>query len=791
MKRITFLLLLIIASSTIHAQQITQTIRGKVVDIQSQYPLIGANVFVIDSEPFIGITTEIDGTFKLENVPIGRVSLKITSIGYKPATMNNLALSGAKEMVLQISLQEDISSIAEVEIVAKSNKKETLNKMATVSARTISVEEAGKFAGSLNDPSRMAQNYAGVSGASDSRNDIIIRGNSPLGVLWRMEGIDIPSPNHFSTLGATGGPVSMLNLNNLANSDFMTSAWSADYGNALSGVFDLKLRNGNNQKREYLAQMGFNGVELGAEGPFKKGRQASYLINYRYSTLAIFDLLGMDLGLGTAVPQYQDITFKFNFPTKKNGVFTMWGIGGTSFIEFEASGDEADSTNLFSNANESSNFGSQTGVVGMSYKHFFNELTFSELILSASSTNTTGTIDSVGLDESLTNKFGFDKTQVKYAANFKINKKLNKKNTFTLGVIGEDYVTNVIDSAFTHIDPLSASPQYHIISNNKGNGILLQSYINYQHRFSQELTLNAGIHSQHFLLSESNTVEPRLGLKYAVNDRSTLNIGAGIHSQLQPIIIYYVEEEVNNNIEFPNQKLGFSKALHTVLGYDFSFGENMRLKSEVYYQYLYDIPVDTSSSSFSMLNEGAGFSIPNGTGYMNEGTGQNYGAELTLEKFFSQGYYFLVTASVFDSKYKGSDGIERNTAFNSNYVMNVLGGKEFELKKNRTIGFDTKITYSGGKRYTPIDIASSQLYNTEILFTDQKYTQQHKPYFRADLKFTFKVNYKKITSIMSIDLQNFTGQQNIFQTGYNTNTGEIGTVYQRGFFPNFDYKILF
>lgn len=662
-------------NAALDAQDITQSIRGKVVDTQSQYPIIGANVIIENSEPFNGTTTSIKGDFVITNIPIGRVSITITSLGYQPVTLNNLVLTSAKEMVLDVSMQEDITTIGEATVIGTRDKKKTLNKMATVSARTMSVVEAGKFAGSLNDPARMAQNYAEVSGSSDDRNDIIIRGNSPLGVLWRLEGIDIPSPNHFSTLGTTGGPVSMLNLNNLANSDFMTSAWSADYGNALSGVFDLNLRNGNNQKREYLAQMGFNGLEFGAEGPFKKEGQASFLVNYRYSTLAIFELLGLNLGLGTAVPQYQDLTFKLNFPTEKHGQFSLWGIGGVSHIEFEAT-EEAENANLFSSPDQSSIFESQTGVFGASHKYFFNEKTFSEIIFSASSTNTTGVIDSITPQKNEINLFGFDQKQIKYAANFKLNKKINSKNTIAYGIIGENYVTDMLDSAFIAFDSVSLNPLYRIISSNKGNAVLLQSYINFQHRFNEKATLNAGLHSQHFLISDSHTIEPRLGFKYALNPRNTFNFGVGIHSQLQPIVIYFVEEQNNlGETIFPNTNLDFSKAIHTVIGHDFNINENMRLKTEVYYQHLFNIPVDSSSSSFSMLNEGAGFILPNGTGYVNEGTGQNFGAEITLEKFFSKGYYFLTTASIFDSQYEGSDGVKRNTAFNSNFVFNALGGK--------------------------------------------------------------------------------------------------------------------
>jgi hypothetical protein len=148
----------------------------------------------------------------------------------------------------------------------------------------------------------MASNFAGVSGANDARNDIIIRGNSPSGLLWQLEGLNIPNPNHFGSLSSTGGPVSMLNNNVLDKSDFMTSAFPAQYGNALSGVFDLSLRNGNNEKYEFLGQVGFNGFELGAEGPFSKNSKSSFLINYRYSTLALFQQIGINFGTGSATP---------------------------------------------------------------------------------------------------------------------------------------------------------------------------------------------------------------------------------------------------------------------------------------------------------------------------------------------------------------------------------------------------------------------------------------------------------------------------------------------------------
>jgi len=786
MKHLILIFASLVLSTSVYSQEITNTVRGQITDKQSQFQLPGVKISIKNSNPFIGTVTNIEGIYEINNVPIGRIIIEISALGYQTVTIPNLELKSGKELILNVGLEESIEVLETVTVTSKTNKDGTLNKMATVSARTISTKEAGKFAGTLNDPARMVQNYAGVSGGSDDRNDIIIRGNSPLGVLWRLEGIDIPSPNHFSTLGTTGGPVSMLNINNLSNSDFFTSAWSADYGNALSGVFDLKLRNGNNRKSEFLGQIGFNGLELGAEGPFSKKSNASYLINYRYSTLAVMSALGLDLGAGTAIPQYQDLTFKLNFPTKKAGRFNVWGIGGVSYIEFLAT-DKVDSTNLFSNNTKDSRFDSKTAVLGGSHKYFFNKNTFSELIIAYSQSNTTGSFDSLtnGIGSETFNIIGFDRTQEKLSSHFKVNHKINSKNTLTIGVIADNYFTDIKDSAYIN-------GNYATSVNNKSTAVLFQSYINYQHKFNGKLVFNGGLHSQHFMLTNSNVIEPRAGFKYKLNNRHTISIGSGMHSQLQPITFYFNKgKTVNGETELPNQQIDFSKAIHNVLGYDINLTENTRLKTELYYQYLYNIPVDTSSSSFSMLNEGAGFILPSGTGFSNNGTGYNYGAEITLERFLNKGFYYLVTTSLFDSKFKGSDGIEYNTAFNGNFILNILGGKEFKIGKKAIFGLDLRVTYAGGKRYTPINLDASISTGTQVLKTNEIFANQLNNYFRTDFKMTFKLNGKKMSQEWSVDLQNLTNKKNLFQKGYNPKTQKIGSTFQRGFFPNVQYKIYF
>lgn len=785
MKKMPLLTLIFLMCTTALLAQdnsLLQTIKGTVIDKQAQYPLFGVNIILLESEEFVGTTTNIDGHFKLENIPIGRQSIKLSYIGYDDVVLSNILVSSAKEVDLNVAMEENVSALEEVVVKASKDKHQAINELATVSARTISIEEMSRFSGSTQDPARMAQSYAGVSGASDDRNDIIVRGNSPTGVLWRMEGVDIPSPNHFAALGTTGGPIGMLNINNLKNSDFLSSAFPAEYGNATSAVFDLKLRNGNIDKHEFLGQVGLNGFELGAEGPLSVGKNASFLANYRYSTLGVLHAMGIQFGTGFAVPQYQDLTFKVNLPTEKSGIFSLWGLGGMSYIEFKA--DENGEDNLFNDDTENSRFESNTGVVGLSHLYFFNAQTFSKLTLSASGTQSKGHVEFLQEDGTFEHVFGQDYRQMRYTLNWKFNKKINTKNRFTAGAIYELHDIQAEDSV--RIEDDSFIPDV----NFDGNTDLIQMYAQWQHRFNDKLTLNSGIHAQYLTLNDSKSLEPRIGLKYEPTKRHTFSVGGGLHSQMQPVLIYFLEDEVPSNT-LSNESLDFVRSTHAVVSWDYLLNPNMRIKLEGYHQYLYNVAVDSFASSFSMLNTGADFGFPDRLNLVNEGTGSNYGIELTLEKFFSQQYYFLFTTSLFNSQYKGSDGVLRNTLFNSNYVFNLLGGKEFKLSDKFSLTLDSKITYSGGRRYTPIDVNASIQAGDEILVEGEAFTNQYDSYFRTDLKIGFRHNAEKFSQTFSIDLQNVTNQKNIFIQEFNEKSGTIETTYQRGFFPDVRYQILF
>lgn len=797
MKRINqtiiFTLALVLCVATVGAAQSTQTVKGQIIDKESKYPLIGVTVVVTDVNPNIGATTDENGEFKLLNVPVGRRTIKVIYLGYKEQTMPNVVVNAGKETILDFALIENVVTTDEIVVKADADKTATNNDMTVVSARSFNLEEAQRYAGSLNDPSRMAANFAGVSGANDARNDIVIRGNSPLGLLWRLEGIEIPNPNHFGSLGTTGGPVSILNTNQLGKSDFMTSAFPANYGNATSGVFDLALRRPNNEKREHMFQIGFNGLEAGTEGYFSKKSKASYMINYRYSTLGVFKAIGVEFGTGAAIPQYQDISFKIDLPTAKAGKFTLFGLGGLSNIEFYDS--KIDTTNkqnnFYNDGTQDILFRSNMGVVGLSHTYFINQNTSTKLVVAASGTEQPTTVDTIFRPEiKLQRNYEGNFSNNRLSVNFSVNRKINRKNTANVGI-------NIDRIGFTLRDKAAFSDttgRLTTIRNAEGANLLYQAWAQWQHKFSDRFTMNLGLHSQLFSLNNSFALEPRAGLKYQLNEKMSVNAGAGVHNQTQPIFMYYNTTRLSDGTVSPvlsNKNLGFTNSNHVVVGYDYNFSKNWRMKTEVYYQQLRNIPIESSSSAFSMVNVGSDFNIPSNDSLVNKGTGRNLGYELTLERFFNNGFYLLGTASLFDSKYKGSDGVLRNTAFNGNYVFNVLGGYEYKLNEKNTLSINLRGTFAGGRRYTPIDEEASLQQKRTVLKTGEEYQAQLPDYFRADVTLGYKREGKRITQQFLVQINNATDNLNVFQRRYSIIENKIVDVPQQSLLIIPQYRILF
>lgn len=765
------------------SQNNTQTIRGSITDKLSQTPIIGASIQISSLQ--IGSVSDSNGNYSLSMLPPDRYEIKISYLGYKTLIIPNVVVTSGKEVILDIALEEDFRQLNEITVKA-TNKGGTINKLASVSARTFSMEEVNRYAGGRNDPARLAANFAGVSAPDDSRNDIVIRGNSPVGVLWRIDGMNVTNPNHFASVGTTGGAVSALNTNLLKNSDFFTSAFPSEYGNATAGVFDLGLRNGNNKKRETTVQAGvITGLELTTEGPFSKKSDASYLVGYRYSLAGIAQAMGVNIGT-TATPSYQDLSFKLNSGTTKLGRFSLFGILASSTINIGG----GSSNTLYGSGNKV-DFASKIGIGGLSHFKQINSKSFisSSVGVNYSSTDQTS-YDFDHMADSIYTREVSNVAKTTYFLSSNYNLKINSRLFFKAGIqdeiIGLDFYYKTKNNIF--------APEKQIWDYNSTTN-LAQAFVHLKYAITNKLIVNAGIHSQLFFLNNSTSIEPRLGLSYNLTTKSSLNFGYGLHSQMQPINVYFLQSiDTDGNTVYNNKNLDFTKSHHFVLGYNIQPFNDWRIKTEVYYQSIYNVPVNSYSSNYSMLNTGATFKTDLTDSLENNGTGTNYGVELTVEKFFSKGYYGLFTASVYNSTFKGSDEIEHNTAFNGKYVFNILAGKEWKIgqeKRNR-FSIDVKFTNAGGRAFTPIDLTSSAAIGHEVLSADV-YSSYYDTYYRFDLKAGFTLNSKKrkLSQTLSLDLQNVTNHKNVFSLSYDNKLQGISKTYQLGFFPNVVYKIQF
>ncbi|MDX5320876.1 MAG: TonB-dependent receptor [Bacteroidota bacterium] len=778
-----FLMMSFFFFQAVQAQVLTQTIRGTVSDRVGQYPLTGATVVLLNSDPLQGTITDIDGNFILEKVPVGKHSLQISMLGYETVTLDNLNLTSGKELVIQVQMEEKAFVGNEATVTAKTDKRKPQNDMLSVSSRTFSVEETQKFAAAVNDPLRMSLSYAGVVSTEDGNNNISIRGNAPGGLLWRMEGIDIPSPNHFTSPGASGGGISILSSQLLANSDFSTGAFGAEYGNALAGVFDLSLRKGNNQKREYTFRAGVLGIDVAAEGPFKKDYAGSYLVNYRYSTLGILSQIGVPIGDG--VTTFQDLSYHVFLPTKKAGSFALFGFGGLSSQLFEADYDTA----LWSKGGDryDSRFFSNTGAFGLKHTYHFNTNHHLKSAVVISS-NVVGYKEEK-LDYELVPRFNYQDEvgQNRQSFSTTLNSKFNSRSSLRSGLILNRIAFNT--NQVFHVDSLNRKVT---MMENDGSTFMYQAFSQWKYKLGSRLTLQSGLHFIGLALNNSYSVEPRASMHYALNCSNSITLGYGLHSQVQPISIYFSRiSDAQGNTTEVNKELGLSKAHHLVLAYDRNIGKYWRARLETYYQYLYNIPVSTDPSyQYSVLNNREGTTD---LALTNSGKGENFGVEVTLERFLHNDFYFLFSGSVYESRYMAVDGKWHDTRFNTNRQVSVTLGKEYTLKgrKSRVFGWNFKALYSGGMRNVPILLEESIQAKRGVYDYQNAFALQNPDYFRFDVGVSLKRNYQRSAGTLSLDIQNASNRANVGGTYFDSRSLNVKTWTQAPLIPVLAYKLEF
>ncbi len=773
----------IIITSITHIRKsalLTQNIKGIVRDIQSKQPLEGATIIVQGSNPLRGTSSKKDGRYKIHSIPIGRYEIKVSYIGYKEVIIPEVTLHSTKELVLNVELEEIVEKIEQV--IIETDKERPLNDMAFVSARSFRVEETKRYAASFGDPARMALCYAGVSTNDDFRNEIIVRGNSPQHLLWRIEGIEVPSPNHFTEGGIYGGGVSILSSNVVGRSDFLTGAFPADYGNAVSGVFDIFLRNGNSEKYEMGAQIGTLGIEATVEGPFNKYSNSSYLVNYRYSTLALFNELRFPFAQEN-IPDYQDLSYKINFPTKKIGRFALWGVGGISYYSTDGITDSTDwSPDIITFRRKWTDYMMATGV-----SHVINPTSKSYIksTLAMTKYGSTAFLDTLVISRIFDNIAQKKLFNTSFNLSVIYNNKINKFLNFKIG-------TNIKRSIYSYLVDISS--KYNPFLNNmnaKGKSLLANSFIQFKLKLNNFFSFNLGCNYMYYSLIKHKSLEPRFGFKFDLTKKQTISFGYGLHTRHElPAMYfkrYFINEGYKVQLDFVSE---LPKSHHFVLSYANRFTKNIYMKIESYYQKIDNYYIASDSAyTFSSNNNYLDFSVP----LSSNGFGRNYGVELTLEKYFTHNYYFLVTSSLFKSEYKALNGLWYSTIYDLGYVHNVVGGKEFRFgnNKNKIIGLNCKVNWTGGKRDTPILLKSSVDLGRTVYDELSRNTLQYGDYFRIDIGLNFKINFKRFSHFFSVNVQNVTNRKNMSKRYFDPNLSTLQTYRQSGLIPVFNYRIEF
>lgn len=797
------------------------SISGSVHDAEAKFPLPGATIELLTGESQI-TASDAKGNFRLDAIPVGRHVLRVSFMGYEPQTLDGLVLNSGRPLVVQVELNESVVAIDAAEVEA-TNPGEVMNEMATVSARAFTVEETDRYAGSRGDPARMASNFAGVQGADDSRNDIVVRGNSPNGVLWRVEGVDLPNPNHFSVPGTGGGPVAIVNNKTLANSDFFTAAFPAEFGNSIAAVFDLKLRNGNQDAWHGSGQLGFLGTEVLAEGPLNRDQRSSMLVNYRYSTAVIFSALGIDIGT-SAIPKYQDGSFRLFFPRPSGGAVSVWGMGGNSSVDIVISDQVRPERNIYGDNDRDQYFRTGMGILGLTWTQPINERTYFKQTLALSRDRQNSYHEYVNRSLLVENgdtvyadvstdpfmRYHFVKDRLSYALH--ANRKLSATSgTTTLRFgLNADYMNwNFQDSirAFTAVE--DSLGKWFRRWDAQMDGVLAQPFVQIKRRPNEAWTWTVGVHAMVDTRSESiSWFEPRVGAQWISPKGTVWSAGSGLHSQMQSPYLYASSSGLHpdGHLIMPNQTLGFTRSWHHVVGVTQRINALWTLKSEAYFQQIFDIPVadlgttwGQNNASFSVINAGGGFSRLFPDTLMNAGTARNLGLELTLSRAFREGWFVLLTASIFDAQYKGSDSVLRNTDFNGRYAWNALASKEWSMGSAWSLVTGVKATMVGGRWYGPVDEEASAV-QRELVFQDAgRNSLQFDDYFRLDLKTNLTWNRPETTHELGIDFVNILNTKNVLKLTFapdenataDPNYSPIRKEYQLGFLPIFFYRIDF
>ena len=773
--KINILCLFLFAITGLFGQQTTQKIKGIIQDKQTKQVLVGATITVNKTD--LGAISDENGNFVLERVPIGRVGIKCQFVGYEPYSVDDIILSSTKEVYLEIELKAGAIQVNEVVISAAKNAFEAVNPLSVVSTRSFTAEETDRIAAGINDPGRVALSFPGVKqGPDETENAIIVRGNSPVGILWRVEGIDIPNPNHFALIGSSVGGVNVFSAQLLARSDFSSGGMAAEYGNAISGAFDMHFRQGNFEKKEHRVKIGIIGLDFATEGPIQKGK-SSYLVNYRYSTLGLLNKVGFN-PIGERVSNdFQDLSFNLTFKTKNPKLkATVFGIGGLSLEEYtpveEASKRKPD---VFDNRNFQHK-PAKMGALGTTWTYLPNAKSYFKAVLALIGSDIRRENDT--LNETNTH-FRYNTEQYtdrRLSTSLTYSNKISDKTTIKTGLI----IHQIFFDFFKNNSPVKSQININEIERGvsvqgSGNTQTIQQYTQAIIEINPKLKANIGYHFTQLNANNTRSFEPRLSFQYLPAANQKLSLAYSLQGQILPLMAYYFKDSLGN---FINKDLKMLKTHHVVLAYHLFTQNKMKISVETYLQKLLNVPVSPeANNNYWMLNNTFGYPLFKA---VSDGKGLNYGVDAAVEKLFSNSYFIMVTGSLFNSTFQPFNQQTYDTRWASRFTSSMTFGKEFNFKKGRVFQIGGRLLYSGGARYTPLDPVLSKQAGTYIPLKNADNSAHVPNYYRLDTRLQYRYNAKKLSGSISLDLQNALNHINATGVGYDAVNNNTVIQYRGG-----------
>lgn len=764
--KIICVLFFVLSIQSVATSQETSSITGRVTEESTGLPLRRVTIGVLQGETLVaGGKTMPDGFFTITDVPVGEYTVRFNLVGYNTLLLDNVVVVSGEPTDMRVQL----SIVSTEEISVEENRFVRPNDIAN-SIKSLRYEEIRRSPGGFEDIGRVLQTLPGVSFVNNGRNDLIVRGGAPTENLFVVDNTTVPNINHFGSQGSTGGPVSIIELDFVNEVDFISGAFPAKYGDKLSSVLDIRLRDGN--RNTFLADINLSATGLGAvlEGPIGSKKKGSWLFSANRSYL---DLIFNAAGFGF-VPEYTSAQLKavYDFSDKNSLTVNLWGNLDKVRFNNDDEEDRKDNENILQN--------NQNGYVN-SYE--FKSVLSPNSVLKLNLGRTYTKFDYSGRDSLFTEVFSNNTTEGN----------TTMKAEYLVFPSGSTQIETGAGWTFvnSNSDILRVADTTYFVDDQTGSRYVLPdldintdlqpgkafAYAQLSQVFLSNFRLNIGARYDYFSkISNKNYFSPRASVVYNASPKLNFSLGYGIFYQ-SPSLVWLAGYE-------QNKSLNEIRSDQYVAGVEYLFSADWRVTLEGYYKDYSDYPASTIRPFIVLSNTGGDFEQTQDFGIeplVSKGTGYSKGIELYIQKALTTNYYGLINLSLFDAKYKALDGVERNSSFNNRFIFTILGGykpgKEWEISG--------KFRYIGGRPFTPINpVDGTQLVS--------RYNSEYLPDFNSlDLRVDKRWNFSGWTLITYLDVQNVYGRKNISGYQWNKYTNQIEANESIGVLPTIGINAIF